>query len=516
MALTPTGDFARYLTQNYFTKTELLSGALAAIYFTESEHIATSAGAGDAGKPIKLDAAGHVDASMINDGNIDHGSVGGLADDDHTQYALLAGRSGGQSLIGGTAEGNSLTLQSTSHGTKGKILFASGAAYDEVNTRLGVGVTSPAYRLEAQQTFNGEVGLLLLSNPNNVATNSAALYFATFSSAQAPTAAIKAINEAGGAATSLAFFAHSGGALDEGLRIASTGAITAGGTLNVTGAITQNSVAVVTISGSQTLTNKTLTAPVIATISNSGTLTLPTSTDTLVGRATTDTLTNKTLTTPTIASFTNATHTHADAAGGGTIAHTALTSIGTNTHAQIDTHIAATAAHGATGAVVGTTNSQTLTNKTLTDPFISNIYGSGASGGDIVIEGTSHATKTASYVKLQPNGGNTVHGGNDTDYNFEIQNRVADEYRVAVQLNSSGTNRIYSLSTAPGGAGTLAAMALAASRVYIETGRLNLGVNTAPTSGVTAGVTGDIIIAATKIWVCTNGATSAWKGVTIA
>jgi hypothetical protein len=49
-----------------------------------------------------------------------------------------------------------------------------------------------------------------------------------------------------------------------------------------------------------TLTNKTLTAPVISTISNTGVLTLPTSTDTLVGRATTDTLTNKTLTSPVI------------------------------------------------------------------------------------------------------------------------------------------------------------------------------------------------------------------------
>ena len=49
-----------------------------------------------------------------------------------------------------------------------------------------------------------------------------------------------------------------------------------------------------------TLTNKTLTSPIISTISNTGTLTLPTSTDTLVGRATTDTLTNKTLTTPAI------------------------------------------------------------------------------------------------------------------------------------------------------------------------------------------------------------------------
>ena len=52
---------------------------------------------------------------------------------------------------------------------------------------------------------------------------------------------------------------------------------------------------VTTLTGTQTLTNKTLTSPVIGTIVNTGTLTLPTSTDTLVGRATTDTLTNKTI-----------------------------------------------------------------------------------------------------------------------------------------------------------------------------------------------------------------------------
>jgi hypothetical protein len=63
---------------------------------------------------------------------------------------------------------------------------------------------------------------------------------------------------------------------------------------------------------SETLTNKTLTSPVISSISNTGTLTLPTSTDTLVGRATTDTLTNKSISlttntiTGTIAEFNSA------------------------------------------------------------------------------------------------------------------------------------------------------------------------------------------------------------------
>ena len=43
-----------------------------------------------------------------------------------------------------------------------------------------------------------------------------------------------------------------------------------------------------------------MTAPVISTITNTGTITLPTDTDTLVGKATTDILTNKTLTAPQI------------------------------------------------------------------------------------------------------------------------------------------------------------------------------------------------------------------------
>ena len=78
-----------------------------------------------------------------------------------------------------------------------------------------------------------------------------------------------------------------------------TGIDTTGSAQTMTFAIDST---VATLTGSQTLTNKTLTTPIISSISNTGTVTLPTSTDTLVGRATTDTLTNKILTSPTLTS----------------------------------------------------------------------------------------------------------------------------------------------------------------------------------------------------------------------
>lgn len=78
----------------------------------------------------------------LTQSGIDHGSIGGLADDDHTQYALLLGRSGGQTIYGGTAASNGLTLLSTSNATKGKITLGTTCAFNESTGGFSVGTTS--------------------------------------------------------------------------------------------------------------------------------------------------------------------------------------------------------------------------------------------------------------------------------------------------------------------------------------------------------------------------------------
>lgn len=68
---------------------------------------------------------GSIWLASVPDSEISHATLSGLTTGDagHTQFALLAGRAGGQSLIGGTAASNSLTFESTSNVTKGFLQF---------------------------------------------------------------------------------------------------------------------------------------------------------------------------------------------------------------------------------------------------------------------------------------------------------------------------------------------------------------------------------------------------------
>jgi hypothetical protein len=82
--------------------------------------------------------------NKISASNLHHDTLTGLSDDDHSQYTLLAGRSGGQTLYGGTAASGNLTLYSTSDVTKGKIILSD-------STRLSYATATTVPYLDANK-----------------------------------------------------------------------------------------------------------------------------------------------------------------------------------------------------------------------------------------------------------------------------------------------------------------------------------------------------------------------------
>jgi len=111
------------------------------------------------------------------DTEIVHSTISGLTTGDagHTQFALLAGRTGGQSLIGGTGSGEGLTLQSTSHAVKGFIVVSdtvaplSDAAYSSGWTGTDLGRST--YRFNDVYTA-GEFKGLRIENVGTLPSSS--------------------------------------------------------------------------------------------------------------------------------------------------------------------------------------------------------------------------------------------------------------------------------------------------------------------------------------------------------
>ena len=162
------------------------------------------------------------------------------------------------------------------------------------------------------------------------------------------------------------------------------------------------------LDATQTLTNKTLTTPIITSISNSGTVTIPAGTDTLVNLAGTQTLTGKTI----------------------------------------------SAASNTLTGVVTTSSTDTLTNKTLTAPIISTISNSGT----ITIPTGTLTLSTLTGTETLTN--KSIDANTNTFSNVTLypDKKLWGTFVAATAAGASaGTSGIFNASraTAPTGQGTI-------------------------------------------------------------
>ena len=107
-------------------------------------------GATDKATPADADSLALSDSAAA--GILKKLSLGNLKAALGSLFIRLAGTAGGQTLTGGTAAGDNLTLRSTSHATRGAIVFGTASEYDEVNNKLGIGTLTPSAKVHVLAT----------------------------------------------------------------------------------------------------------------------------------------------------------------------------------------------------------------------------------------------------------------------------------------------------------------------------------------------------------------------------
>jgi hypothetical protein len=98
--------------------------------------------------------AQHDHSSPAEGGAVDHNGLSSLTVGDvHTQYGILAGRAGGQVLIGGSAANEDLSLQSTSDVTRGEIVAIDDILMGSGKEVLGLPVTPSGPTAAASKAY---------------------------------------------------------------------------------------------------------------------------------------------------------------------------------------------------------------------------------------------------------------------------------------------------------------------------------------------------------------------------
>lgn len=101
----------------------------------------------------------------------DHGSLSGLTDDDHSQYPLIAGRAGGQSITGGDGEFNQLILQGSSHASTGyvrligsSVIFGATGKVNITGSTLKISGATSGYTTFTPASSGGSIDYTLPSS----------------------------------------------------------------------------------------------------------------------------------------------------------------------------------------------------------------------------------------------------------------------------------------------------------------------------------------------------------------
>lgn len=320
-------------------------------YFTEAEHVSVSAGAADAAKPVVLDAGGKLDATLIDaedvadivgtmvTGNTETGIAVTYQDADNT-LDFVVDDEYIQDLIGAMVSGNTETNISVTYDDTGaKLNFV--VATEDIQDIVGA-MVSGGTETNISVTYddtNGRLDFIVSTNTEEVQdaigtilVDSTTIDFAYTDATPAITAIV--IDDS----ITNAKLANVPEATVKGSPLAA-------GTVNPVDLTAAQLRAIANVADGADVTGTAITAL--------ATKTTPVDADAVV---ITDSAASDAPKRTTWANIKATLKTYFD-----TLYELA---------GAIATHAALTATHGATGAIVGTTNTQTLTNKTLTAPVI--------------------------------------------------------------------------------------------------------------------------------------------------